>query len=206
MATKNVTLEKFYISEKFDENRNISFNLKKANQKSFKNFENFSEALTEFIELSEKSKNNTRVWFHRDGAYRGSVGLEKAKLILEKVTGEKVKNEEAIDYLEKENLVEKTLPKKPSKISVKKDNEEHVEFSSENLPKSVFGLEKIYNQAIFDAILSERGSRRLATHKTKTRGEVSGSGKKPWDQKHTGNARAGSLLSLIHISEPTRPY
>lgn len=29
MATKNVTLEKFYISEKFDENRNISFNLKK---------------------------------------------------------------------------------------------------------------------------------------------------------------------------------
>lgn len=199
MATKNVTLEKFYISEKFDENRNISFNLKKANQKSFKNFENFSEALTEFIELSEKSKNNTRVWFHRDGAYRGSVGLEKAKLILEKVTGEKVKNEEAIDYLEKENLVEKTLPKKPSKISVKKDNEEHVEFSSENLPKSVFGLDKIYNQAIFDAILSERGSRRLATHKTKTRGEVSGSGKKPWDQKHTGNARAGSLRSPIFV-------
>ncbi|AWX42698.1 50S ribosomal protein L4 [Metamycoplasma cloacale] len=67
------------------------------------------------------------------------------------------------------------------------------------LPSTVFGLKQIYTQAIFDAILSERASRRFSTHKTKSRGEVSGSGKKPWRQKGTGNARAGSLRSPIFV-------
>lgn len=67
------------------------------------------------------------------------------------------------------------------------------------LPKSVFGLTKVYPQAVFDTILSERASKRFATHKVKNRGEVSGTGKKPWAQKGTGNARAGSMRSPIFV-------
>ncbi|WP_412031465.1 50S ribosomal protein L4 [Metamycoplasma buccale] len=81
-----------------------------------------------------------------------------------------------------------------------KHNETKVNVSFDiTLPKSVFGIEKIYNQAIFDAILSERASRRFANHKVLTRGEVSGTGKKPWRQKGTGNARAGSMRSPIFV-------
>ncbi|UWD34290.1 50S ribosomal protein L4 [Mesomycoplasma molare] len=68
-----------------------------------------------------------------------------------------------------------------------------------NLPKSVFGIETINSQAIFDVILSERASRRQGTHKVKSRAEVSGTGKKPWRQKGTGRARAGSMRSPIWV-------
>lgn len=53
-----------------------------------------------------------------------------------------------------------------------------VEFETK-LSSPIFASEKIYEQAIFDTILSERASRRQGTHKVKTRAEVSGSGKKP---------------------------
>ncbi|WKX02252.1 50S ribosomal protein L4 [Candidatus Mycoplasma mahonii] len=67
-----------------------------------------------------------------------------------------------------------------------------------SLPKSIFGV-KINTQAIFDVILSERASRRQGTHKVKNKGEVSGTGKKPWAQKGTGKARAASLRSNIFV-------
>lgn len=70
------------------------------------------------------------------------------------------------------------------------------EIKSTNLPKTVFGVE-VSTQALFDAILSERAAQRQGTHKIKTRGEVRGGGKKPFAQKHTGRARAGSTRSPI---------
>lgn len=197
MDQKKSSLEKYYISEKFDADRNISFNFKKANQKISGNFPNFLDAVSEFIKVSEKTDNNTRCWFHRDGAYRGSVDLAKAKVIVSKVSEAKVQNHEAIEFIEKENLVDKA-PKKAAKPATKPVAKPAVK-ANNDLPASVFGLEKIYEQSIFDAILAERGAKRLATHKVKNRGEVSGTGKKPWAQKHTGNARAGSLRSPIFV-------
>ncbi|PAK21657.1 50S ribosomal protein L4 [Mycoplasmopsis agassizii] len=61
------------------------------------------------------------------------------------------------------------------------------------LNSTIWSVEKKYDQAIFDTIMSERASRRQGTHHTKTREEVSGTGKKPFRQKGTGNARQGTL-------------
>ncbi|PZW01608.1 50S ribosomal protein L4 [Metamycoplasma auris] len=193
----SVIVDKYYISETFDENRNVSFTFKKAKEEVSGHFANFIDAVNEFINISEKSQNITHVWFHRDGKFRGSVNLEKARIIANRVSEAKVENKDAIEYIEKENLVDKPMPKAPKAQKVTKEVQE--ENKNPNLPKSVFGIEKIYAQSIFDAILAERASKRLATHKVKSRGEVSGTGKKPWAQKHTGNARAGSLRSPIFV-------
>jgi len=67
-----------------------------------------------------------------------------------------------------------------------------------NLPKEVFAV-KVNTQAIFDTIMSERASLRQGTHKTKDRSEVRGGGKKPWRQKGTGRARAGSTRGPIWV-------
>ena len=52
-------------------------------------------------------------------------------------------------------------------------------------------------QAVHDAIVAYRANQRLGTHQTKMIGDVAGSGKKPWKQKGTGRARAGSFASPI---------
>ncbi|WP_434337018.1 50S ribosomal protein L4 [Mesomycoplasma conjunctivae] len=76
----------------------------------------------------------------------------------------------------------------------------HTKFElSTPLNQEIFGLEVPHSQAIFDTILYERASRRRATHKVKSRAEVSGTGKKPWKQKGTGKARAGSRRSPIFV-------
>jgi large subunit ribosomal protein L4 len=54
-------------------------------------------------------------------------------------------------------------------------------------------------QAVKEVIVAINANRRQGTHSTKTRGEVSGGGKKPWRQKGTGRARAGSNRSPIWV-------
>lgn len=76
------------------------------------------------------------------------------------------------------------------------------EIKSTNLPKVVFGVE-VSTQALFDAIIAERAAQRQGTHKVKTRGEVRGGGRKPYAQKHTGRARAGSTRSPIWVGGGT---
>jgi len=61
-----------------------------------------------------------------------------------------------------------------------------------NLSDKVFGYEPSM-QAVYDVVNSQRAAMRQGTHKTKTRTEVSGGGKKPWRQKGTGRARQGSI-------------
>ena len=52
-------------------------------------------------------------------------------------------------------------------------------------------------QALKEVIVAINANNRQGTHSTKTRGEVRGGGKKPWRQKGTGRARAGSIRSPL---------
>lgn len=52
-------------------------------------------------------------------------------------------------------------------------------------------------QAVKEVIVAINANNRQGTHSTKTRGEVRGGGKKPWRQKGTGRARAGSTRSPL---------
>lgn len=65
------------------------------------------------------------------------------------------------------------------------------------LPKEVFAVEvknHVLLKLAYDAYLANN---RLASATTKTRGEVSGGGRKPWKQKGTGRARFGSTRNPI---------
>jgi large subunit ribosomal protein L4 len=59
------------------------------------------------------------------------------------------------------------------------------------LPASVFNA-PINEGVLHQAVRRQLANDRQGTHETKTRGEVSGGGKKPWKQKGTGRARQGS--------------
>jgi len=54
-------------------------------------------------------------------------------------------------------------------------------------------------QAVHDTVVAFRAAQRMGTACTKTAGEVSGSNKKPWRQKGTGRARAGSNQSPLWV-------
>ena len=123
-------------------------------------------------------------------------------------------------------------------------NAENKKVGSVELSDAVFGG-RVKTDLIHASVVRANAADRRGTHATKTRGLVSGSGRKPWRQKGTGRARVGEIrnplwrkggtvfgpqprsyaftapkkvelgglqaalaqkLSLIHISEPTRPY
>ncbi len=67
-----------------------------------------------------------------------------------------------------------------------------------DLDDDTFGIEP--NMAVLHQVVNAQlAARRSGTHSTKTRSEVSGGGAKPWKQKGTGRARAGSTRSPIWI-------
>lgn len=59
------------------------------------------------------------------------------------------------------------------------------------------------SQAVHDAVVAMRANRRSGTAKTKTRGEVSGSNKKMYRQKGTGNARMGEKRAPTRVGGGT---
>jgi large subunit ribosomal protein L4 len=65
-----------------------------------------------------------------------------------------------------------------------------------DLPQAVFGCAPRAS-LVHEAVVMQRACERQGTASTLRRGEVSGSGKKPWKQKHTGRARAGSVRSPV---------
>jgi large subunit ribosomal protein L4 len=54
-------------------------------------------------------------------------------------------------------------------------------------------------QAVHDTVVAYRAAQRSGTASTKTAGEVTGTNKKPWRQKGTGRARAGSFQSPLWV-------
>jgi len=60
------------------------------------------------------------------------------------------------------------------------------------LNDAVFGVE-INEHLVHMAVVNQLANKRQGTQSAKTRGEVSGGGKKPWRQKGTGHARQGSI-------------
>ncbi len=64
------------------------------------------------------------------------------------------------------------------------------------LKDEIFGVE-VNESVLHDAVVMQLAGRRLGTHDTKTRSEVSGGGRKPWRQKGTGRARHGTIRSPI---------
>jgi large subunit ribosomal protein L4 len=79
---------------------------------------------------------------------------------------------------------------------IKVYNDEGQAVSQLDVSEEVFGR-KMNRQVVFDTLNWYLASRRRGTHSTKTRAEVSGGGVKPWKQKGTGRARAGSNRSPL---------
>lgn len=65
---------------------------------------------------------------------------------------------------------------------------------SQELPAEIFEAE-VRVPLMHQVVLASMAGLRAGTHATKTRGDVSGGGKKPWRQKGTGRARQGSIRS-----------
>ncbi len=66
------------------------------------------------------------------------------------------------------------------------------------LSDAVFGA-PVHVPAMHQVVVAHLANCRVRTHNTKDGGDVRGGGKKPWSQKHTGRARAGSSRSPIWV-------
>lgn len=75
-------------------------------------------------------------------------------------------------------------------------NQKGEKVGEHELEPKVFGL-KAKQAVIHQALIAQLANARKPLAHTKTRGEISGGGKKPWKQKGTGRARHGSIRSPI---------
>jgi large subunit ribosomal protein L4 len=57
----------------------------------------------------------------------------------------------------------------------------------------------VHAAAMHQVVVAHLANKRVGTHDTKDRGDVRGGGRKPWRQKHTGRARAGSTRSPLWV-------
>jgi len=86
------------------------------------------------------------------------------------------------------------------KIDVKNWGNEIV--GSVELPDDVFA-KQVNDHLVWEVVRAYLASRRRGTHHAKDRSEVTGTRSKPWKQKHTGRARAGSRQSPLWRSGGT---
>ena len=75
-------------------------------------------------------------------------------------------------------------------------NQEGKEIGQTLLPKEIFDV-KMNSDLVHQVVVSQMANRRQRIAHTKGRAEVRGGGRKPWRQKGTGRARAGSIRSPI---------
>ena len=81
-------------------------------------------------------------------------------------------------------------------VKVKVRNIKNKEVSEMELPEAIFDY-PLKEHLIYEAVKNFNANQRQGTACTKTRSEVSGSGKKLWKQKGTGRARMGALRSPL---------
>lgn len=70
------------------------------------------------------------------------------------------------------------------------------------LPVSIFA-EPLWEHLLYEVVKMQLANRRAGTAATKTKGKVKGGGRKPWRQKGTGRARAGSIRSPLWVGGGT---
>jgi large subunit ribosomal protein L4 len=75
-------------------------------------------------------------------------------------------------------------------------NAENEKVGSVDLSDEVFGG-RVKTDLIHESVVRANAAERRGTHATKTRAQVSGSGKKPWRQKGTGRARVGEIRNPL---------
>jgi len=63
-------------------------------------------------------------------------------------------------------------------------------------PKEIFSYD-VKSSLLYEAVLNYQANQRRGTASTKSRAQVRGGGRKPWRQKGTGRARAGSIRSPL---------
>ncbi|HEX9722121.1 MAG TPA: 50S ribosomal protein L4 [Candidatus Paceibacterota bacterium] len=83
-------------------------------------------------------------------------------------------------------------------MNIKTYDKEGKEAGTAELPENIFGVE-LNPDLVHQVMVAAEGNRRQVSAQVKGRGDVSGGGKKPWAQKHTGNARHGSIRSPIWV-------
>jgi len=81
-------------------------------------------------------------------------------------------------------------------MNIKVFSQEGKPMGEENFNDKIFAIPK-NNTLVYLALKKYLSAQRQGTHSTLTRAEVSGGGKKPWKQKGTGRARAGSIRSPL---------
>jgi large subunit ribosomal protein L4 len=75
-------------------------------------------------------------------------------------------------------------------------NQQNVKVGSLDLSEDVFGG-RVKTDLIHTSVVRANAAERRGTHATKVRGDVAGSGKKPWRQKGTGRARVGEIRNPL---------
>jgi len=110
-----------------------------------------------------------------------STRVRKAKKIQTKISGAKA-----------------VLPKEgePKEFSIPIYNSKGKEVEKLALDSKIFTGE-VNKKILYQAVIMYNANQRQGNASTKTRGDVSGGGKKPWRQKGTGRARAGSTRSPL---------
>jgi large subunit ribosomal protein L4 len=81
-------------------------------------------------------------------------------------------------------------------LSVNLYSSEGKQIDTLNVDMDIFG-QPLHKAAMYQEIQGHRANQRSGLASTKTMGEVSGGGKKPWKQKGTGRARVGSIRSPL---------
>ncbi|HEY3348581.1 MAG TPA: 50S ribosomal protein L4 [Thermoanaerobaculia bacterium] len=88
-------------------------------------------------------------------------------------------------------------PKAASSLKLKVRNVKAETVGEATLPEEIFGV-PFRRHLVWEVVKQIRAREHRGTHKTKTRSEVSGSGKKPFKQKSTGRARQGGGRPPLH--------